>query len=86
MKRIVTTIAILALSTSGAIANSNDEYGSVLHDQPAPYKVAVDIPETSNDNYGSVLLDQVSRNSGLNREMGIGDLYGSVLNDIDASF
>jgi len=86
MKRIVSTFAILALSTSGAIASSDDDYGSVLHDQPAEYRVVINIPETSDDNYGSVLLDQVSRERGLDREMGVGDSYGSVLHDVGASF
>ena len=86
MKRIVTTLAILALSTSGAIASSDDDYGSVLHDQPAPFKIVQNVPGTSNDDYGSVLLDQVSKERGLDREMGIGDNYGSVLHDVDASF
>ena len=86
MKRIVTTLAILALSTSGAIASSDDDYGSVLYDQPAEIKVVRNLPETSNDSYGSVLFDQVTPGKGVYGDMGIGDSYGSVLHDIDASF
>ena len=86
MKRILTALAILALSTSGAIASSADNYGSVLFDQPSEIKVALGNSGSSSDDYGSVLLDQVSQERGHVGQLGVGDSYGSVLNDIDVSF
>ncbi len=94
MKRIVITLAALAISTSGiALAEDLEDYGSVLGD-PVAKSSSYNAPDTYLENHGSVLLDRSVPNRrlprtmerGMSHEISIGDSATIFESDPDDPF
>jgi len=92
MKRIIVTLAALAISSVG-FAENLDSYASVLKDAPAPFKDYSSYSDTLLEDHGNVLLDRAPRRytpvdqSGLDIEISIGDANSSLFEtDAESSY